>query len=166
MWNLETIFVCRYLLRQGADPNGGRHEHSYTCLHFAGLAGELQRSKYPLSPPPAQHSTNTRCQQGSQRCASCYWRLERKHITKTLWKGEKNPPSGWDSQWETVGRQQQWQRLLGTTIACLWSTTTCQRTMSFITQSKLSSMWPTWFTGFPWQEAAVWGATKAGGWPC
>ena len=30
----------RYLLRQGADPNGGRHEHGYTCLHFAALAGE------------------------------------------------------------------------------------------------------------------------------
>ena len=24
----------------GADPNGGNHEHNYTALHFAGLAGK------------------------------------------------------------------------------------------------------------------------------
>lgn len=32
--------VTKYLLSQGGDPNGGNHEHNYTCLHFAGLAGK------------------------------------------------------------------------------------------------------------------------------
>jgi len=32
----------KYLLSQGADPNGGNHEHNYTCLHFASLAGKVE----------------------------------------------------------------------------------------------------------------------------
>jgi len=42
------VGVTKYLLRQGADPNGGRHEHSYTCLHFAGLAGKPEVCKLLL----------------------------------------------------------------------------------------------------------------------
>ena len=70
---------CRYLLRQGADPNGGRHEHGYTCLHFAGLAGEFYH-------PPAHHSTW--CHQESQKYASSYWKQGRKPIIQTLSKGQ------------------------------------------------------------------------------
>jgi hypothetical protein len=29
-----------YAFPLGADPNGGNHEHQYTALHFAGLAGK------------------------------------------------------------------------------------------------------------------------------
>jgi len=31
--------VVKMLLDRGADANGGQHEHSYTALHFAALAG-------------------------------------------------------------------------------------------------------------------------------
>ena len=29
-----------FLVFQGADVNGGNHEHDYTSLHFAALAGK------------------------------------------------------------------------------------------------------------------------------
>ena len=36
--NLLIVF----LFLQGADVNGGDHEHEYTALHFAALAGKPQ----------------------------------------------------------------------------------------------------------------------------
>lgn len=35
---LINFFV--YITIQGADPNGGHHEHKYTSLHFAALSGK------------------------------------------------------------------------------------------------------------------------------
>ena len=40
-WKGRTDIV-EFLLKQGASPNGGNHEHDYTCLHFAGLAGSTE----------------------------------------------------------------------------------------------------------------------------
>ena len=34
--------IVEFLLKQGASPSGGNHEHDYTCLHFAGLAGSME----------------------------------------------------------------------------------------------------------------------------
>jgi hypothetical protein len=36
---VHNNFSCFFLVI-GADPNGGNHEHHYTALHFAGLAGK------------------------------------------------------------------------------------------------------------------------------
>ena len=56
--------LARYLLRQGADPNGGHHEHHYTCLHFAGLAGAAEVCKLLLEAGAKPYHTNSvkRCQ--------------------------------------------------------------------------------------------------------
>ena len=73
----------------------------------------------------------------------------------------------WNIPNKTAGQQPQWQHLLGTIIACQWSTTMCQRTMSSTTQSESASKT---FTPVPKtttaQEAAIWGVSKAGSWTC
>ena len=51
--------VARYLLRQGADPNGGNHEHRYTSLHFAGLAGKPNICSLLLEAGAKTHHTNS-----------------------------------------------------------------------------------------------------------
>jgi len=51
--------VVQYLLNQGADPNGGNHEHDYTCLHFAGLAGSPDICRMLLEAGAKPHHTNS-----------------------------------------------------------------------------------------------------------
>jgi len=51
--------VVQYLLNQGADPNGGNHEHDYTCLHFAGLAGAPDICRMLLEAGAKPHHTNS-----------------------------------------------------------------------------------------------------------
>lgn len=43
----------------GADPNGGNHEHNYTCLHFAGLAGKPEVCKILLEAGAKTYHTNS-----------------------------------------------------------------------------------------------------------
>lgn len=51
--------VANYLIKQGADPNGGNHEHNYTCLHFAGLAGKSDVCKILLEAGAKTYHTNS-----------------------------------------------------------------------------------------------------------
>lgn len=51
--------VAKYLLKQGADPNGGNHEHHYTSLHFAGLAGKPNICSLLLEAGAKTHHTNS-----------------------------------------------------------------------------------------------------------
>ena len=51
--------IAKYLLKQGADPNGGNHEHSYTSLHFAGLAGKPDICSLLLEAGAKTHHTNS-----------------------------------------------------------------------------------------------------------
>ena len=51
--------VAKYLLKQGADPNGGNHEHHYTSLHFAGLAGKPHICSLLLEAGAKTHHTNS-----------------------------------------------------------------------------------------------------------
>ena len=51
--------IAKYLLKQGADPNGGNHEHHYTSLHFAGLAGKPDICSLLLEAGAKTHHTNT-----------------------------------------------------------------------------------------------------------
>ena len=86
---------------------------------------------------------------------------------KTQSKGPCLDIFPWNIPNKTAGQQPQWQHLLGTIIACQWSTTMCQRTMSSTTQSESASKT---FTPVPKtttaQEAAIWGVSKAGSWTC
>ena len=59
---------------------------------------------------------------------------------KTLSKGEIPFLEEVLASTKTVGQQQLWRHLLGTTTACRWSTTMCQRTTSSTTQSGSSSI--------------------------
>jgi len=54
-----TVEVAKYLLKQGADPNGGNHEHNYTCLHFAGLAGKPEICSLLLEAGAKTYHTNS-----------------------------------------------------------------------------------------------------------
>ena len=45
---IEVIVTHRFVLEQGADVNGGNHEHDYTTLHFAALAGKTEICKILL----------------------------------------------------------------------------------------------------------------------
>jgi len=54
-----TEEVVKYLLKQGADPNGGNHEHNYTCLHFAGLAGKAEVCSLLLEAGAKTYHTNS-----------------------------------------------------------------------------------------------------------
>lgn len=51
--------VAKYLLKQGADANGGNHEHNYTSLHFAGLAGKSHICSLLLEAGAKTHHTNS-----------------------------------------------------------------------------------------------------------
>ena len=51
--------VAKYLLKQGADANGGNHEHHYTSLHFAGLAGKPNICSLLLEAGAKTHHTNS-----------------------------------------------------------------------------------------------------------
>ena len=44
---------------EGADPNGGNHEHNYTCLHFAGLASKPEICSLLLEAGAKTHHTNS-----------------------------------------------------------------------------------------------------------
>lgn len=54
-----TIDVAKYLIKQGADANGGNHEHNYTCLHFAGLAGKAEICSLLLEAGAKTYHTNS-----------------------------------------------------------------------------------------------------------
>jgi len=54
-----TEEVAEYLLKQGADANGGRHDHNYTCLHFAGLAGKPEICRMLLETGAKAYHTNS-----------------------------------------------------------------------------------------------------------
>jgi len=51
--------IAKYLIKQGADPNGGNHEHHYTCLHFAGLASKPDICSLLLEAGAKTHHTNS-----------------------------------------------------------------------------------------------------------
>ena len=51
--------VAKYLLKEGADPNGGNHEHHYTSLHFAGLAGKSNICSLLLEAGAKTYHTNS-----------------------------------------------------------------------------------------------------------
>lgn len=51
--------IAKYLIKQGADPNGGNHEHNYTCLHFAGLASKPDICSLLLEAGAKTHHTNS-----------------------------------------------------------------------------------------------------------
>jgi len=51
--------VAKYLIKQGADPNGGDHEHDYKCLHFAGLAGKPEICSLLLEAGAKTYHTNS-----------------------------------------------------------------------------------------------------------
>lgn len=51
--------VAKYLIKQGADPNGGNHEHNYTCLHFAGLAAKPEICSLLMEAGAKTHHTNS-----------------------------------------------------------------------------------------------------------
>ena len=44
---------------EGADPNGGNHEHNYTCLHFAGLASKPEICSLLMEAGAKTHHTNS-----------------------------------------------------------------------------------------------------------
>ena len=44
---------------KGADANGGNHEHNYTCLHFAGLAGKPDICSLLLEAGAKTYHTNS-----------------------------------------------------------------------------------------------------------
>ena len=50
------LLVC---MNSGADPNGGNHEHNYTCLHFAGLAGKAEVCSLLLEAGAKTYHTNS-----------------------------------------------------------------------------------------------------------
>jgi len=51
--------IVSYLLQQGADPNGGNHEHKYTALHFAGLAKKPGICTLLMEAGAKKHHTNS-----------------------------------------------------------------------------------------------------------
>jgi len=51
--------VAKYLVKQGGDPNGGNHEHRYTCLHFAALAGKPSVCRVLLEAGAKTYHTNS-----------------------------------------------------------------------------------------------------------
>ena len=51
--------IAKYLVKQGADANGGNHEHHYTSLHFAGLAGKPKICSLLLEAGAKTHHTNS-----------------------------------------------------------------------------------------------------------
>jgi len=51
--------IAKYLIKQGADPNGGNHEHDYKCLHFAGLAGKQEICSLLLEAGAKTYHTNS-----------------------------------------------------------------------------------------------------------
>jgi ankyrin repeat protein len=54
---------------QGADVNGGNHEHSYTTLHFAALAGKVDICKILLQHGVKIDRTNSVKRTASQMAA-------------------------------------------------------------------------------------------------
>ena len=48
-----------YMYPKGADANGGNHEHNYTCLHFAGLAGKPDICSLLLEAGAKTYHTNS-----------------------------------------------------------------------------------------------------------
>jgi len=57
-WKGQTE-ITKFLLKQGADANGGNHEHNYTCLHFAGLAGKPDICSLLLEAGAKTYHTNS-----------------------------------------------------------------------------------------------------------
>jgi len=51
--------IVSYLLQQGADPNGGNHEHRYTALHFAALAKKPQICTMLMEAGAKKHHKNS-----------------------------------------------------------------------------------------------------------
>jgi hypothetical protein len=54
---------------QGADVNGGNHEHDYTTLHFASLAGKVEICKLLLQNGVKIERTNSVRRTASQMAA-------------------------------------------------------------------------------------------------
>ena len=57
------------LYLQGADVNGGNHEHDYTTLHFASLAGKIEICKLLLQNGVKIERTNSVRRTASQMAA-------------------------------------------------------------------------------------------------
>lgn len=61
--------LTAFLINQGADVNGGNHEHNYTTLHFAALAGKSEVCKILLEHGVKIDEINTVKRTASQMAA-------------------------------------------------------------------------------------------------
>jgi ankyrin repeat protein len=53
------VKVAKFLLAEGADVNGGNHDHDYTALHFAALAGKVDLCKLLVDNGAKTDATNS-----------------------------------------------------------------------------------------------------------